>query len=325
MQFHSLSLCMSEEKSTLAKSEGSSPSPIEDTKGVYDDYQHLHGFFPAHKGRECFWQAWIADPSFQRNLVIHHGLGEHSGCYGNILGAFSLEKINVFSYDVRGHGNSKGERGLIKDVHELVFDLDCYLTMLEKEFHVKEPILYGHSLGGLTALSFALRHSNQWQLKALVVNGASLRPLLSWSDQLIRILTKWLNNIFPSIISKLVITRAPLIPDLGRNNDLTSIQSKSNDPLVHDKISVSLGLSIMSVGAEVLEKAHLLYLPLLITHGGEDLVVNCSGSIQLQQSISTEDKKLIIYPALHHEIHNELPEKRAKVLQDLKQWVLQHI
>ena len=52
------------------------------------NYKHLDGFFALQDGKECYWQAWIADSSFKRNFVIQHGLGEHSGRYRNILTAF---------------------------------------------------------------------------------------------------------------------------------------------------------------------------------------------------------------------------------------------
>ena len=105
------------------------------------------GLFSAADGKECFWQAWIGDPAFSSNIIIHHGLGEHSGRYINILSVLAGEKVNVFSYDARGHGRSKGPRGSVKNIEELVSDLDCFLSMLEKDFHVKKPLLYGHSHG----------------------------------------------------------------------------------------------------------------------------------------------------------------------------------
>ena len=92
---------------------------MDPTNLIPDNYKQLNGFFKAQQATECYWQAWIADPSFRYNIAIHHGLGEHSGRYGNILSSFIGEKVNIFAYDARGHGKSKGERGAVKSIGSL--------------------------------------------------------------------------------------------------------------------------------------------------------------------------------------------------------------
>jgi alpha-beta hydrolase superfamily lysophospholipase len=59
-------------------------------------------------------------------------------------------------------------------------------------------------------------------------------------------------------------------------------------------------------------------LPILLLHGGADVMTSPEGSRFLHQHVSSSDKTLKIYPGLYHEIFNE-PE-RAEVLADVLDW-----
>ncbi len=286
-------------------------------------YKYLSGFFTAYQGQECFWQAWVADPSFRRNLVVNHGLGEHSGCYKNVLDCFSKEGVNIFSYDMRGHGKSKGQQGDVASVTQLSYDLEAFLAMLEREFHCKKPVLCGHSLGGLVALHFALAHTNQWHLKALVVNGSALRSALNFVQRIKVFYARMLSFLLQSRATKIIISSSSRVEDLSHDAD--AIKDRENDSLLHNKISIGLGLSVLDGGAEVLGRANQLKIPILISHGQEDRVIDCKGSIELYDQVSSQEKQLQIYPGMYHETYNEDLELRQQVLQDLKQFVLSHL
>ena len=168
-----------------------------------EEFEKIKGFFSAGTARhkyECYWQAWIADPSFQRNIVIHHGLGEHSGCYESIISAFLGSKINIFSYDACGHGKSKGKHGAALSSEALAEDLRIFLEMLVSEFHIQKPILYGHSLGSLVALKFALKQSNQWHLQGMVLSGAPFRIHLTLLQKMKEFFGLLLHKIWPTLL-----------------------------------------------------------------------------------------------------------------------------
>jgi alpha-beta hydrolase superfamily lysophospholipase len=60
-------------------------------------------------------------------------------------------------------------------------------------------------------------------------------------------------------------------------------------------------------------------LPFLILHGGSDSLTDVEGSKALHETVSSTDKKIIVYDGLYHEIFNE-PERMA-VLTDVKDWL----
>ncbi len=68
-----------------------------------------------------------------------------------------------------------------------------------------------------------------------------------------------------------------------------------------------------------------LKLPTLLMHGGGDKLARVSGSRMVHARISSQDKTLKVYAGLYHEIFNELPAARAKVLKDLAGWIDQRL
>ena len=286
---------------------------------ISKNYEESSGLFSAHQSTECYWRAWIADSSFRCNLIIHHGLGEHSGRYGNILSSFAGEKVNIFAYDARGHGKSKGKRGAARSIQELVFDLDLFLAMLGKDFGVKKFILYGHSMGSLVAFNFALSHSKQQRLQALILSGVPIRPILNFPQRMKLAVGRRLHSFFPDMILP------SSLPSKALSHDPELVQSYLHDPLVHNRVSLNLAMELVEGGNDILKKAKNLYIPSLFVHGEADPIVSSSGSKELYENISSKDKELIIYPDLYHEIHNELLMKRKQALEDLKAWTLAHI
>ena len=190
--------------------------------------------------------------------------------------------------------------------------------MLEKDFSIKKPILYGHSMGALTALSFALLHSNQQHLKALILSGAPIRPILNFSQRAKLTMGRKLRTLFPEMILP------SALPAEALSHDPELIQSYLQDPLVHDRISLNLAMELAESGKTILQKAKNLHIPSLLIHGEADTIVSSTGSKELYEQLSSEDKELNIYPGLYHEVHNELLTERKQPLEDLKTWILAH-
>lgn len=281
--------------------------------------QQMSGFFQSHQKRDLYWQAWIADPSFRYNIVIHHGLGEHSGRYKNILSSFAKERLTIFSYDAYGHGKSKGKRGAARSIGEFVLDLELFLTMLKKEFGVKKPILYAHSMGALIAVHFALARNNQERLQALILSAIPIRPILNFSQRLKLAIGRGLSKLLSSIILP------SGLPARALSHDPKVIRAYIEDPLVHKRIRLALALELAENKERLLKKARGLYIPSLIIHGEEDLIVSSSGSKELYEGLPSKDKKLVIYPGLYHEIHNELLPQRQEALEELRTWTMERI
>ena len=65
-------------------------------------------------------------------------------------------------------------------------------------------------------------------------------------------------------------------------------------------------------------------MPLLLVHGSEDRLVSVRGSRLVYERASSDDKTLKIYDGFFHEVLNEPPEDRARVLADIVTWLQAH-
>ena len=246
------------------------------------------------------------------------GLGEHSGRYANLIDAFAEDGISFIGLDARGHGRSDGKRG-DATITKLVNDLEEFLLLIRERYQVRRPMLLGHSMGGAVVISFALRHSNQWEISHLITSGAGLRPHLDAAQKIKMAGGKLLNLLSPTL------TLPTGLPASGLSHDRSVIRAYENDPLVHDQISARLAVSLIEAGEEAIERAGILKIPCLILHGGSDPIVDPGGSEDFYQNVSSQDRQCKVYPNLYHEIFNESPPDRRRVLSDLRKWVLERI
>jgi alpha-beta hydrolase superfamily lysophospholipase len=74
-------------------------------------YSDFH--FEGMNGISLYSQYWLPEVPPRAVIAIVHGFGEHSGRYMNIVDPMVSNQYGVYGYDLRGHGNSPGQRGHI--------------------------------------------------------------------------------------------------------------------------------------------------------------------------------------------------------------------
>jgi alpha-beta hydrolase superfamily lysophospholipase len=87
------------------------------------------------------------------------------------------------------------------------------------------------------------------------------------------------------------------------SHDVMVIEKYKNDPLVHNKISVSLFYAAMSAAKYSLIHASELSIPTLLLHGSEDLLTSPDGSREFAGK--TDMVELKVWEGGYHELHNE--------------------
>ena len=120
---------------------------------------------------------------------------------------------------------------------------------------------------------------------------------------------------------------ALLVPRLGMlklnaegvSRDPEVVRKYIEDPLVfHGKMSARMLRELFAGMSAIQAGAASITLPMLLLHGGADVMTAPEGSRFLYEHIGSSDKTLKIYPGLYHEILNE-PE-RAEVLAEILDW-----
>ena len=243
------------------------------------------------------------------DVVLTHGLGEYCGRYEHVAAAFAAAGLRLWTYDLRGHGLSGGRRGDAAHYQLLVEDLAQLVERARGEANAL--FVMGHSLGGQITLSYLLEHG---------INGLSGAVILS----------PWLRLAFSPPKWRVLLAKAALfvVPGLCQktpsdasqlSRDLEHLAAMPNPELCHDVISGRFFFAIEKAGAQVLERASELQLPILLIHGAEDSVTCPNATTLLKERVASQDKTLIIYPEARHETHNDLG--RERVLTDVTEWI----
>jgi alpha-beta hydrolase superfamily lysophospholipase len=241
--------------------------------------------------------------------VIAHGGGEHSGRYQHVADRLNKERFAVFALDHRGHGESGGSRGLIDSMDSAVADLATLIGLADDELPDKKLFLLGHSMGGCIALEYALDYRGT--LDGLVLSAPLAKLEAASPVQLVA--ARAVSAVAPSFgVFKVDSSTVSRDPDVVHDYD--------DDPLVlHDKLPARTVTEIARVCEQFPDRLPSLTVPLLVMVGTGDELVPPSAAEMVEELAGSEDRTLIEYDGLYHEILNE-PEQ-DEVMDDLVDWL----
>jgi acylglycerol lipase len=268
------------------------------------------GSFTGAKGVQIAWRSWVPDDGDPRAVVvIAHGAGEHIGRYEHVAARLVSERYAVYGLDHRGHGRSEGPRALVDRLAYTVADLDQFVAFAAGEHPQHDVFLLGHSMGGCISVQYAISHQDR--LHGLLLSG----PLaaLDAAPPPVRILASVLSALTPWL--PLFAVDASLV-----SRDPAVVKAYEDDPLVHHgKLPVRTISELAGAVTSFPSTVGAITIPTLIMYGTDDKLAPPAGSIMLGERISADDKTVIPYQGLYHEILNE-PEQ-AQVMDDMCAWL----
>jgi alpha-beta hydrolase superfamily lysophospholipase len=249
-------------------------------------------------------------------IALIPGLGEHTGRYLHVGKYMTDTGYALVGFDLRGHGRTGGARGHFPSLEIVIRDMREFFKFLVQRYPDIPHFLYGHSLGGLLSLAYAIQYSNG--LKGVIVTGSGLRSPLQ--EQKAKVA---MANLLGSLLPTVTIPSGLDPATISRDADV--VKKYVNDPLVHDKTSLGLGKTAIKAIDFCFAHAKEFKPPLLIMHGTADKLTFPSGSEDFARlaSENNKDVTLKLWDGLYHEIHNE-PEK-AEVLKVILDWLEKHL
>jgi len=270
-------------------------------------------------------RGWIRRPAAPaagpaRAVWLVHGLGEHLGRHDELAEWFLARGFVVAGHDHRGHGRSSGRRATISAAEDLVDDLEAGLAALADRLGSRAgepsarlagpPLLFGQSLGGLVALSLALRAPER--VAGLVMSSPALDPGLSRAQALLYRTMLALAPDLP-VPSGLKPERLSHDPEVARRWHA--------DPLVHGRITARLLRFVVEGSARALREAPRLAVPALLQFGTDDSFVDPEGSRRFAAAAPAHRLTAREYPDLRHELQQEPEPMRERVRADLADWL----
>lgn len=160
-----------------------------------------------------------AGPGARGVIQVNHGLAEHAARYGRFAEAMAERGFHVYAHDHRGHGHTTapdappGMFAARDGAAKVIADVGAVNDLVAAEHPGLPVILFGHSMGGLIALNFLLRHPGRVNAAAIWnanftagAPGRAAQAILAWerfrlgSDVPSRLLPKltfgaWANEI----------------------------------------------------------------------------------------------------------------------------------
>ena len=272
--------------------------------------QHRIDEFSSTSGERIFYQAWLPSSPPRAVLLLVHGLAEHSGRYEGFAEFFTAAGFAVHALDHSGHGRSDGRRGYIRKFSDFTDALGIFVGEVRKQHPDLPMVLVGHSMGGLIASAYLIEHQSEFAMA--VLSG----PAIKAHEEPPKIAI-WVMRLLARLLPRLGVIQ---LDASGVSRDPEVVQKYINDPLVYSgKVSARLTVEMFKTMNSVVAGASGIRLPVLLLHGGADTLAAVSGSQVLHDAISSEDKKIVVYGGVYHEIFNE-PE-RLDIMSEMRAWI----
>lgn len=279
--------------------------------GVAD---HLEGYLTGVRNVELYWQGWRPRGRVTGVVLLCHGAFEHSRRYKNVVDALVPDGWAVYGLDLRGHGKSHGKKAHVDSFSDWVEDFDRFSREVTGRHPGLPVFVLGHSLGGQIALAYA--HDHPQSLHGLVLSAPYLAAKLPQIVQDAGKLAAWL----------LPMVRVPWLVDLSKiSKDPEVRRGYEKDPLVYrGGATLAMADIVARQFGSLIEDSRSLQIPVLIQYGALDKIAEPDGSWKLYHAYGSDEKDIIPYPELWHEIYNEPERERQRPLNDLREWLANH-
>lgn len=244
-------------------------------------------------------------------IQLTHGFSEHLGRYRELAGHLVRDGWAVFGHDHRGHGESEGVRGVLRDFDHLLRDLEAVRRRADELAPGPgAPLLLGHSMGGLVALRY-LQTTADPPGRAVVSApwlGTRVRLPL-WQ----RVAARTLRYVAPALVLTRSLDTTLLTRDLERG------AAYRDDPTVHRAGSAGLLREVEE--AQVAAMAGglpdgcrvLLLVPL------DDRVTDAARTQEWAASVPSGQVEVVRLPGGRHEPFHDI--ERATVFRTLVEWL----
>ncbi len=258
------------------------------------------GFFETWDGKRLFYRFQAGDPD--KNLILLvHGHGEHSGRYEKFFKQLGDLSSPIGIADLRGCGESAGPAVYVSHFEDYLKDLSSFRAFLKTRYKLRKGVrLFGHSLGGLIATSWALQ--NKENVSKLILSS----PLFGMHRARS---VKFLVTLLHPLVPRFVIQNPVDVPLL--THDPEEVEKYRRDPLIRRRITVRLVHEMLRY-IELVSKGDLEFpFPVYVLMSDEDAIVDSEGTFRFFERLRAPEKKLETFPGFYHEIFNEKGQEQA--------------
>ena len=268
--------------------------------------------FQSVGGVKIHLRAWRPDAAARGVLVIVPGFNSHSGYYQWVAEQLLRGGLCVYAVDLRGRGESEGERFYVEKFADYVSDVEGCVALARAENEGLPIFMLGHSAGGVVACMYALEHGSV--LAGLICE--SFAHQVPAPDFALTVL-KGLSHVAPH-------AHVLKLKNEDFSRDAQVVAAMNSDPLIAGEAQPTQTVAEMVRADERLKNEFdRIALPVLILHGTSDKATKPSGSQLFYERAGSTDKTLKLYDGHYHDLLNDVGKEL--VLADITAWLEAHL
>lgn len=263
-------------------------------------------------GLKIATRSWQPEGTPRAVMILIHGFNAHSGYMVWPAEQFAANGFACYALDLRGRGESEGERFYVEEFSDYLTDVDSLVDAARSENPGLPVYVLGHSAGGVIATSYVYEHQDE--IAGLVCESFAFDVGL------------------PHLVQLALEGIAKLVPHLhvfSLNNadfsrDPEHVERMNNDPLIHKESQPAETARVMLLAADAL-KEHMpnFRVPVLILHGTEDKATRPEGSQHFYDNAGSADKTLKLYEGHYHDLLADI--EKEKVMADILAWLSERV
>jgi len=260
------------------------------------------------EGLSIFFRSWRPTTKPRGAVAIVHGFNGHSGYYSWVAEQLVIAGLAVYALDLRGRGQSDGERFYVEAFADYVGDVSTFVTLVKGREPGLPVFLLGHSAGGVVACLYSLEH--QRELAGLICESFAFQ--VPAPDFALAVL-KGLSHVAPH-------AHVLHLKNQDFSRDANVVATMDADALIAHETQPTKTVAELVRSDERLKKEfEHITLPVLILHGTADKAARPAGSQLFFDKVGSVDKTLKFYDGSFHDLLNDLGKE--EVIGDITAWI----
>lgn len=272
----------------------------------------IESSFEGVGGLKIATRSWKPEGSPRAVMILVHGFNAHSGYMEYPGEQFAANGIASYALDLRGRGNSDGERFYVEEFSDYLGDVHKLVEIARGENPGLPVFVLGHSAGGVIATSYVYEHQDE--IAGLVCESFAFDVGL---PHLVQLALQGVGYLAPHL-------HVFSLNNADFSRDPAHVERMNNDPLIAKESQPAETASEMLKAAERL-KEHMpnFNVPVFITHGTEDKATRPAGSQYFYDHAGSADKTLKLYEGHYHDLLADVDKEI--VMNDILMWVDERI
>lgn len=272
-------------------------------------------------------EQWLPEGPPRFAVCVSHGAAEHMSRYARLAGWFGERGGMTFGADHRGQGKSGGPGGHVESFHVYGDDLgNVVRAQIDRVPAEARPdkipwFLFGHSMGGLIALTYLLDQRKRHPFAGAIISA----PLLGLTLKVPPLKLK-VGQLAARFLPRLTLPSG--LPPSSISRDPVEVEAYKHDRRRVDKVSARWFAAMNDAVARVTSETSHLDLPMLWYVGTGDLVCDPHATRAVFDRLvdpAANHQGLRSFDGYYHELHNEPELLRQPIKEMLLAWIDQRV